>query len=135
MTDQATEQRGGVFTALVSVYVILTLAAVGRSGYQIATKFDQAPLAYSLSAVAAGVYLVATIALIQSARRSRRLVAIAALGFEALGVVGIGTLSLFRPDLFPADTVWSAFGQGYLFIPLVLPFIGLWWLFRIRGPQ
>jgi len=131
----STETRGGVFTALVSVYVILTLAALGRSGYQIATKFEEAPVAYVLSAVAAVVYVVATIALIVSARRGGRLVAIAALAFEAAGVLGVGTLSLFRPDLFPADTVWSTFGQGYLFIPLVLPFIGLWWLFRTRRPR
>ena len=135
MVEARTSQRGGVFTALVSVYVILTLAAIGRSGYQIATKFSDAPLAYSLSAAAALVYLVATIALIQSARTGGRVVAIASLAFEALGVLGVGTLSLFRPDLFPADTVWSAFGQGYLFIPLVLPFIGLWWLFHTRSPR
>lgn len=130
----ATQQhhRGGVFTGLVSVYLILTLAAIGRSGYQIATKFSEAPLAYSLSAVAAVVYLVATIALVESARQGGRVVAIAALAFEAVGVVSIGALSLARPDLFPADTVWSLFGRGYLFIPLVLPFAGLWWLSRTR---
>jgi len=26
--------------------------------------------------------------------------------------------------------VWSNFGSGYLFIPLVLPIVGLWWLRR-----
>jgi len=31
--------------------------------------------------------------------------------------------------------VWSDFGRGYVFIPLVLPFVGLWWLRRTsRGP-
>lgn len=127
-------RRGGVFTTLASIYVVLTLAALGRSGYQIATKFSEAPTAYLLSALAAVVYLVATIALIAStsgAARSvarGRLVALLALSLEAVGVIGIGTLSLFRPELFPADTVWSQYGAGYLFIPLVLPFVGLWWL-------
>ncbi|AVG23778.1 hypothetical protein C3B54_11799 [Pontimonas salivibrio] len=126
--------RGGVFTTLASIYVVLTLAALGRSGYQIATKFSDAPTAYVLSAFAAVVYLLATVALIASTShttrtlRVGRIVALVALTVEALGVVGIGTLSLFRPELFPADTVWSNYGAGYLYIPLVLPFIGLWWL-------
>lgn len=133
MVDRATT-RGGVFTTLASLYIVLTLAALGRSGYQIATKFSDAPLAYLLSAVAAAVYLVATLALIASTTRVPhtvrvgRLVALVALSVEVLGVLGIGTLSLFRPELFPADTVWSQYGAGYLYIPLVLPFVGLWWL-------
>lgn len=133
MVDGAA-RRGGVFTTLASIYVVLTLAALGRSGYQIATKFSEAPTAYLLSALAAVVYLVATIALIASTSRAARsvalgrLVAVLALSLEAVGVIGIGTLSLFRPELFPADTVWSQYGAGYLFIPLVLPFVGLWWL-------
>lgn len=133
MVDRATT-RGGVFTTLASLYIVLSLAALGRSGYQIATKFSDAPLAYLLSAVAATVYLVATLALIASTTRVPhtvrvgRLVALVALSVEVLGVLGIGTLSLFRPELFPADTVWSQYGAGYLYIPLVLPFLGLWWL-------
>ena len=54
----------------------------------------------------------------------------AALALEAVGVVVVGTLSVVRPDLFPDQTVWSDFGVGYLFVPLVLPFVGLWWLLR-----
>jgi hypothetical protein len=126
----SSKNSSGFRTLLVSVYVILTLAALGRSGYQIATKFDQAPVAYALSAVAAAVYLIATIALIRSTTRGGAVLATAALAFEAVGVVGIGVLSIVDPALFPADTVWSRFGQGYLFIPLVLPFVGLWWLRR-----
>lgn len=125
-----TASRRGSFTVLVWVYIVLTLAALGRSGYQLATKFEEAPLAYLLSAVAAVVYLVATIGLMTHVRQGSRVVAIAALVIEAIGVLVIGTLSVLRPDLFPADTVWSRYGQGYLFIPLVLPFVGLWWLRR-----
>ncbi|CAI8399551.1 MAG: Uncharacterised protein [Cellulomonadaceae bacterium TMED98] len=129
MAADTASRRGG-FTVLVWVYIVLTLAALGRSGYQLATKFEEAPLAYLLSAVAAVVYLVATIGLMTHVRQGSRVVAIAALVIEAIGVLVIGTLSVLRPDLFPADTVWSRYGQGYLFIPLVLPFVGLWWLRR-----
>jgi hypothetical protein len=120
----------GVGTLLISLYAVLSLAALGRSGYQIATKFDDAPVAYSLSGVAAVVYLVATIALVMAARSWARRLAFGAVIFEALGVLVVGTMSVVFRDLFPADTVWSDYGRGYLFIPLVLPFFGLWWLIR-----
>jgi hypothetical protein len=28
--------------------------------------------------------------------------------------------------------VWSGFGAGYGYVPLVLPFLGLWWLWHGR---
>ena len=31
---------------------------------------------------------------------------------------------------FPDKTVWSHFGQGYGFVPLLLPLVGLWWIRR-----
>lgn len=114
---------------LVAVYAVFAVAAGARSAVQLSTRFDEAPLAYSLSAVAAVVYLVATLALRRTTPAARR-VAWAALGFEAAGVVVVGTLSLVEPQWFPDQTVWSDFGAGYLFIPLVLPFVGLWWLRR-----
>jgi len=126
----ASSRSSGFRTLLVSLYVILSLAALGRSGYQIAFKFDEAPVAYSLSAVAAIVYVIATIAIIRANTIGGARLATVALVFEAAGVVGVGLLSVIDPELFPSDTVWSRFGQGYLFIPLVLPFVGLWWLRR-----
>jgi hypothetical protein len=42
----------------------------------------------------------------------------------------VGLLSFVDTDLFPDDTVWSRFGQGYGFVPLVLPVLGLLWLRR-----
>jgi hypothetical protein len=126
----ASSRSSGFRTLLVSIYVILSLAALGRSGYQIATKFDEAPVAYALSAIAAIVYVIATIAIIRANTIGGARLATIALVFEAVGVVGVGLLSVIDPELFPSDTVWSHFGQGYLFIPLVLPFVGLWWLRR-----
>ena len=116
--------RLGNARALVILYAVLAIAATGRSGYQLVTKFDQAPVAYSLSAAAAIVYIVATIAI----ARGDRVLAIGAMLFELVGVVGVGALTLVTPALFPNDTVWSGFGSGYLYIPLVLPIVGLWWL-------
>ena len=112
---------------LVAVYGVFALAATSRAAVQIATRFDEAPLAYLLSAVAAVLYVLATIALARSGRVSRR-VALAACGIEAAGVLIVGTLSVVDADAFPDETVWSWYGRGYLFIPLVLPFLGLLWL-------
>jgi uncharacterized membrane protein len=128
VTEAENSAPRGVVSLLVGVYAVLTLAALGRSGYQIATKFDVAPLAYSLSGVAAVVYLVATVTLVLSTRVWARRVALAAVIFEAVGVLVVGSISVIWVDLFPADTVWSHYGRGYVFVPLVLPFVGLWWL-------
>jgi len=115
---------------IVSLYVVLSVAALGRSSFQILTKFDQAPLAYSLSALAALVYVLATITVAMGNRPRARRIARAALSFELVGVLVVGAISLIVPDLFPDQTVWSQFGLGYLFIPLVLPILGLWWLLK-----
>lgn len=122
------ERAVGSHRLIVATYAILTLAGLGRSSFQVLTKFPEAPLAYSLSVVAASLYLVVTISVALSARRAARVVAWVALAIELLGVLGVGGLSVLRPDLFPDATVWSQFGMGYLFIPLVLPILGLWWL-------
>jgi len=113
---------------IVSLYVVLSVAALGRSSFQILTKFDQAPLAYSLSALAALVYVLATITVAMGNRPRARRIARVALSFELVGVLVVGAISLIVPDLFPDQTVWSQFGLGYLFIPLALPILGLWWL-------
>ncbi|MDO5052013.1 MAG: hypothetical protein Q4E05_03865 [Pseudoclavibacter sp.] len=112
---------------LVVVYAVLALAATGRSALQLATRFEQAPLAYLLSALAAAVYIVATVALAGRGPRARA-VAWAAVLFELFGVLAVGALSALEPELFPRDTVWSGFGRGYLLVPLVLPLAGIAWL-------
>ncbi|MSV51993.1 MAG: hypothetical protein F2892_06930, partial [Actinobacteria bacterium] len=111
------ERAKGGARLLVVVYAIFAIAATARSIIQLSTRFDEAPLAYTLSAIAAVVYIVATIALARADRTSRR-VARAAMIFELSGVVIVGTASLLFPDAFPRATVWSTFGSGYLFIPL-----------------
>ena len=127
MSERRTHDTAhGFGRMLVAVYAVFALAATARSVYQLATDFDAAPVAYLLSAVAGVVYVLATIAL---ARSSRRL-ALATIGFELVGVLVVGLLSVLDAELFPDDSVWSGFGAGYGYVPLVLPFVGLWWLRR-----
>lgn len=119
---------------LVVVYGVFALAAGARSAVQLATTFDEAPLAYLLSAVAAALYLIAAVVLGRPSERSWR-VAVGVLVIELLGVLIVGTVSLMASDRFPDATVWSGYGVGYGLIPLVLPIVGLWWLLRNRpGP-
>jgi hypothetical protein len=127
-TTVPTSRMTGIGRVLVIVYAVMALAATGRSFVQIFRQFDEAPLAYSLSALAAVVYILATLALVLASRRGWYAVAWVAIVFELAGVLVVGALSIFFPALFPHDTVWSMFGRGYLFIPLVLPIFGIWWL-------
>ena len=116
----------GFGRVLVAVYAVFALAASARSIFQLATKADEAPFAYSMSAFAGLVYVLATIAL----ARSRRRLALVTISIELVGVLVTGVLSLVDDSLFPDQTVWSGFGEGYGFVPLVLPLVGLWWLRR-----
>ena len=129
--DSATRTNTGAGRALVAVYGVFALAATARASVQLATRFAEAPLAYVLSAVAGVIYLVATFTLARGGRTSRR-IAWAAIVLELVGVLTVGTLSLVEPEAFPRATVWSAYGIGYGFVPLVLPVIGLIWLARTR---
>jgi len=133
----APRRASGIGRVLVAVYAVLAIAATGRSVFQIIDRFDEAPIAFSLSALAGVVYIVATLAL---ALRWDR-VAWVTIGFELVGVLVIGTLSLAAPQVLGLEsidpfgreaTVWSAYGAGYLLVPLVLPVLGLAWLARGR---
>lgn len=125
MTEKRREFGAG--NIVVAIYGVFALSATVRASYQLLRKFEDAPLAYSLSLLAGIVYIVATVALV---KRNFQL-AKATLYFELAGVLIIGALSLIAPGLFAHPTVWSYFGIGYGFIPLALPLFGLWWLRRI----
>lgn len=134
------KRMSGLGRVLVVVYGILALAAIGRSTFQIITRFDESPIAYTLSAVAAVVYVLATIAL--AARWDR--VAWITIGFELVGVLVVGTISIVAPSVLGLTdaspfggqaTVWSVYGAGYIFIPLVLPILGLLWLRASSRPS
>jgi hypothetical protein len=114
---------------LVAVYALFAFSATGRSAYQLSTQASEAPIPYALSLLAALIYIAATVALIRGGPFWRR-VAWVACSVELVGVVVIGTVSLFVH--FPDQTVWSDYGSGYGFVPLVLPMFGLWWLWSTR---
>jgi hypothetical protein len=131
--DSPTPRRSlGVGRVLIVVYAILAIGATSRAVFQMVTVFSTAPVAITLSALSGVIYIVATVALLRPGRSWYR-VAWTTISFELLGVIVIGTLSILVPSIFIQGsgidgTVWSYYGYGYLFIPLVLPVLGMLWL-------
>jgi hypothetical protein len=130
--SQPDSTRTGPGRLLVAIYALFALAASARAGVQIATKFGHAPVAYLLSAFAAVVYILATVTLTVGSPTARR-IAVLSCSVELVGVLAVGTWSLADPATFPDATVWSGYGSGYGFVPLVLPVFGLLWLRRWTG--
>ena len=121
--------RTGPGRVLIAVYALFALSASARAAVQIATKFGHAPVAYVLSAFAAAVYIIATVTLSNGSPAARR-IAVLSCSVELIGVLAVGTWSLADRATFPDATVWSGYGSGYGFVPLVLPVLGLLWLRR-----
>src|ERR1700742_4096065 len=119
--------RTGPGRLLVAVYGLFALSATARAVVQIGTKFSHAPVAYLLSAFAGVVYIVATVTLGNGRPLARR-IAIVSCSVEFAGVLAVGTWSLLDKATFPDATVWSGYGSGYGYVPLVLPLFGLLWL-------
>jgi len=128
-TSQPGSTRTGTGRLHIAKYALFALSASARAGVQIATKFHNAPVAYLLSAFAAVVYILATVTLTVGSPTARR-IAVLSCSIELVGVLAIGTWSLAAPATFPDATVWSGYGSGYGFVPLVLPVFGLLWLRR-----
>jgi len=123
----ANKQSIGIGRLLIAVYGVFALSATARASYQLFRKFDDAPIAYSLSLVSAITYILVTISL---ARRSGfwQKAAKPFVFFELAGVLLVGTLSIVVPSLFKHPSVWSEYGIGYGFLPLILPILALFWL-------
>ncbi|GAA2135443.1 hypothetical protein [Streptomyces synnematoformans] len=127
--EPRTRLSGGPGRLILTLYGVFAVGATSRAVYQLSTQFDEAPLAYLLSALAAVVYVFITVALARGGETARRL-ALVCITAELVGVLAIGTWTEVQPSEFPDQTVWSDYGRGYLFLPVILPVIGLWWLRR-----
>ncbi|MER5543615.1 hypothetical protein ACWDBD_09730 [Streptomyces sp. NPDC001118] len=125
--EKPTRLISGPGMLLVWFYGVMVVGAVSRSAYQIATEFDRAPLAYALSAVAGLVYGFITYTLIRGGETARR-AALVCCAAELAGVLIVGTWTLADRSAFPDATVWSYYGAGYIFIPVLLPLSAMYWL-------
>jgi hypothetical protein len=126
------EQRMGGFAEaagkiLAISYPVLAISTGARALYQLFWKegvTDKFPPL--LTAVAALLYLVATVGF---ARRTKRAwtVSVIALSLELAGIAIVGVLSYTNPDLV-GETAWRHFGADYGYFPFVQPVLGLIWL-------
>jgi hypothetical protein len=132
--DRPARLISGPGLLLVWLYGVMVVGAVSRSAYQIGTEFDRAPLAYSLSAVAGLVYGFITYTLVRGGETARK-AALVCCAAELAGVLTVGTWTLADPSAFPDSTVWSDYGMGYLFIPVLLPLSAVFWLRKSRAQQ
>jgi hypothetical protein len=130
--EKPTRLISGPGMLLVWFYGVMVVGAVSRSVFQIATEFDRAPLAYALSAVAGVVYGFITYTLIRGGETARR-AALVCCAAELAGVLLVGTWTLVDRSAFPDATVWSYYGAGYVFIPVLLPVSALYWLRKARN--
>lgn len=112
------------------IYGVFAVGATSRAGVELLTKFSEAPISYTLSAVAAAVYVVGFALLLRWGHRGSREAMRVLCIVELIGVVLVGTLSLVVPQWFPQASVWSYYGVGYLLLPAVLPILVLRWLKR-----
>ncbi len=117
----------GVGRLLILVYAVFAISSTARASFQVITKFEEAPVSYSLSLLSALVYVLATVSLAKSSP-AWKTIALASVIFELIGVLTIGVISLLVPELFVEASIWSGFGSGYGYLPLVLPVLGLLWI-------
>jgi hypothetical protein len=128
----ATTGSMGIGRLLIAVYGIFALSATARASYQLLRKFDEAPVAYTLSLVSAITYILVTISLARTSGKLHEL-ARPLVYVELIGVLVVGSLSIALPEWFRHPSVWSEFGIGYGLVPLILPILALIWLNRRKS--
>ncbi len=135
-TEQVEEEQKGLsgFIAASGVvlaisYPVLAISTGFRAVYQLFFKEGvNNYLAPTLSAVAALLYLIATVGFAVQEKWAWR-ISVIALALELALVVVVGTLSILIPDTI-GRTVWRYYGIDYGFFPLIQPLLGLIWLFH-----
>lgn len=80
-----------------------------------------------VSLLAALIYLTAAIALTHNGRRMR-MVGWASVGISLAGPILTGLLGVGTSEVSAEFSPWSRFGEYYYYLPLVIPVIGLVWL-------
>jgi hypothetical protein len=133
--EEETEEPGlsgfiraaGVILAIS--YPVLAISTGFRALYQLFFKEGVTNyLAPALTAVAALLYLIATIGFAVHEKWAWR-ISVIALSLEMLLVLVVGTLSIIYSDVI-GRTVWRYYGIDYGFFPLIQPILGLLWLFH-----
>lgn len=111
------------YRGLALLYLFWAIALCSRAVWQYVTRDgDLTPT--HLSMVAGLIYL----AIVGWAWRGHRTALVAGLTIEIIGVITISIGECYWP--LPYASAWSGFGSGYLWMPLILPILGLIQLIR-----
>lgn len=106
------------YQGLATLYAFWALAICSRAAWQYITRVgDHLPT--HLSASAAVLYLL----IAYWAWRGWSPALLWGLIIELASVIVVGTYEVFYP--FRYATAWSHYGAGYLYMPLVLPIVGI----------
>jgi hypothetical protein len=120
----------GASDTLAFFYGLWAFSALGRSSYEYLFKNPRPAnlVPAHLSTFVGVLYIFIIVGL---RRRTPRAwwVTLALLIVELSGVLIVGTLDVSW-HAFPYATVWSQYGKGYFFMPLLLPFVGLAYMLR-----
>jgi hypothetical protein len=120
----------GAPDVLAFFYGLWAFSALGRSSYEYLLK-NPRPANLVPAHLSTFVGLLYIFIIVGLRRRSPRAwwVTLALLSVELAGVLIVGTLDVVW-RAFPYATVWSQYGRGYFFMPLLLPFVGLAYMLR-----
>src|SRR5690606_6277206 len=110
-TEPVNPRTSGPGRLIIALYTVFVVGSLSRAGFQSATRWEDAPLAYSLSAFAGLVCVVAAVSLAIRGRRAWW-VSLVAISTEMVGVLAVGLWSVLDPGAFPDATVWSGFEIG-----------------------
>lgn len=114
--------------ALVFFYGLWAVAAISRALYQYAVRRPPDLTPTHISLFVGALYVLIILGMRRRSPAAWR-ATLALLAVELLGVLVVGAVDVvWRP--FPYTTVWSGFGAGYLYMPLLLPAAGIWWMLR-----
>ena len=119
----------GASDVLSFFYGLWAFSALGRSSWEY--LFKENVRTYVPAHLSTFVGLLYIFIIVGLRRRTPRWwwITLGLLMVELAGVLIVGTVDLiWRP--FPYATVWSNYGIGYFFMPLLLPFAGLWYMLR-----
>jgi hypothetical protein len=130
-TESATARKAarGASDVLGFFYALWAFSALGRSSWEYAFKQNVPTYVPAHLSTFVGVLYIFIIVGLRKRTPGWWWITLALLTVELAGVLIVGTVDvIWRP--FPYATVWSNYGIGYFFMPLVLPFVGLWWVLR-----